>query len=65
MSGSLHIWPGTHPVTSMFINANAGETTGVCRNGAEGRDVCSVLQAASLSNCDCVYKGTDKIKFSD
>ena len=52
-------------MTSMFINANTGETTGVCRNGEEGRDVCSVLQAAPLCNCNCVYKGTDKIFLLD
>jgi len=40
VSGSLRVRPGPRPVAYVFINANAGEATGACRDGEGGRDGC-------------------------
>lgn len=58
----VHVWFTTHLARN--LSSDLCVYRGVCRNGEAGRDVCSVLQAEPLCNCDSVYKGTDKIKFS-
>lgn len=59
---SVHVCFTTHLARN--LSSDLCVYRGVCRNGEAGRDVCSVLQAAPLCNCDSVYKGTHKIKLS-